>query len=449
MPILSKNGISNGYMKLHEGLVQSGTGPGVSRGALRWNDVCYRVMGDNLTRVNSDGSVTTLGTFSMAKLPTSPNVSMNHSFDRLSISVDGNLYYWDGTTLTQVTDPDLGVVLDHTWIDGYFMTTDGENLVVTDLSDPLSVNPIRYGSSELDPDPILAVINLEREIHALNRFTIEVFDNIGGSGFPFQVIDGAQISKGVVGTHMCADLDNNLAFVGGGKNESISVWLSKNGNVVRIATREIELILSEYTEQVLSKCKVEVRLSKSQNLLYVHLPDKTLVYDAVMSQAAQDSIWFVLSSSTNETNLDAQYKGRDFVWCYDKWLVGDPTSGKVGYLSESDHTHWGVDVKWLIGTYAVYNDGSNGVIHELELVSLTGRHTSVTTSTIWTRYSNNGVDWSRRKPILTGAKNNRNKRLVWLSQGPINQWRVQEFLGNVTCNLSFLRLNMNIEPLGN
>jgi hypothetical protein len=101
-----------------------------------------------------------------------------------------------GSTLVQVTDPDLGVVLDVVWVDGYFMTTDGEFLVVTELVDPTQVNPLKYGSSEVDPDPVVALLKLRNEVYALNRNTIEVFDNVGGLLFPFQRIDGAQIQKG-------------------------------------------------------------------------------------------------------------------------------------------------------------------------------------------------------------------------------------------------------------
>jgi hypothetical protein len=107
---------------------------------------------------------------------------MDYSFDRLAIASGGRLYYWNGT-LTQVTDPDLGVVLDVVWVDGYFMTTDGESLVVTELSDPTQVNPLKYGSSEVDPDPVVALLKLRNEVYALNRNTIEVFDNVGGEFF--------------------------------------------------------------------------------------------------------------------------------------------------------------------------------------------------------------------------------------------------------------------------
>jgi hypothetical protein len=87
-------------------------------------------------------------------------------------------------TLTQNTDPDLGTVLDVVWVDGYWMTTDGEFLVVTDLTNPLAVDPFKYGSSEVDPDPVKALLKVRNEVYALNRHTIEAFDNVGGCGLP-------------------------------------------------------------------------------------------------------------------------------------------------------------------------------------------------------------------------------------------------------------------------
>ena len=76
------------------------------------------------------------------------------------------------------------------------MLTDGEFLIVTELNDPFSVSPLKYGSSEADPDPVKAILKLRNEPYALNRYTIEVFDNVGGEGFPFQRIEGAQTQTG-------------------------------------------------------------------------------------------------------------------------------------------------------------------------------------------------------------------------------------------------------------
>jgi len=197
VPIALQNGTSTGYLRPGNGIETFGTGPGVDRGGIEWDGICYRVMGSKLVRVDADGTVTVLGDVGGG----TELVTMDYSFTLLAIASGGNLFYWDGTTLTQVTDPDLGLVLDVIWIDGYFMTTDGENIVVTELSDPTQVNPLKYGSAEVDPDPVVALLKLRNEAYVVGRHTIEIFDNVGGDFFPFQRIDGAQVPKGAVGTH--------------------------------------------------------------------------------------------------------------------------------------------------------------------------------------------------------------------------------------------------------
>ena len=103
------------------------------------------------------------------------------------------------------------------------MTTDKEFIVVTDIGNPFSVNPLKYASSEADPDDIVAIKKIRNEAYIINRNTIEVFDNVGGSGFPFSRIEGSQIEKGSIGTKSVCVMDENIAFLGSGVNESPSV----------------------------------------------------------------------------------------------------------------------------------------------------------------------------------------------------------------------------------
>jgi hypothetical protein len=205
VPVPKQTGISGGYLRPADGVVEAGTGPGVGRGGINWNGVLYRVMGTKLVSIAENNTVTEIGDVGGTN-----RVTFDYGFTYLAIASNNNLFLYDGTTLTQVTDPDLGVVLDVVWVDGYYMTTDGEFLVITDLANPFAVNPLKYGSSEADPDPINALLKLRNEVYALNRNTIEVFDNVGTTGFPFQRIAGAQIQKGAVGTHACCVLWTTL-----------------------------------------------------------------------------------------------------------------------------------------------------------------------------------------------------------------------------------------------
>lgn len=440
VPVPKTQGISTGYLRPADGINPFATGVGLDRGGVNWNGKCYRVQGASLIEVTENGGANVLGAVSGTNQAT-----LDYSFDRLGVAAGGNLYYWDGLNLQQVTDPDLGTVIDFVWVDGYFMTTDGENLVVTELNDPFAVNPLKYGSSEADPDPVKALIKVRNEPHALNRYTIEAFDNIGGTGFPFQRIDGAQIQRGTIGTHTCCLFLENLAFMGGGRNESIAVWVGGGGQSSKISTREIDQILCSYSESVLELAVMEPRVDRGHQHLYIHLPDQTLVYDGAASQIAGEPVWFTLTSGLGSKGM---YRARNFVWCYDKWLVGDPAGQRIGYTTVEHANHWGELNTWEFGTVIIYNEGRGAIFHELELVCLSGRADLGINATVSTSYSKDGETWSQRKFVRSGKQGDRNRRIVWLQQGSMRNWRIQRFEGTSDAQLAVARLEARIEPLG-
>jgi hypothetical protein len=443
VPVPKQSGISNGFLRPGDGIVANGTGPGTDRGGINWNGVCYRVMGTKLVSIASTGAVTVLGDVGG---PTTELVTLDYSFDLLAIASGGRLYFWDpvATTLTQNTDPDLGFVLDVAWVDGYFMTTDGENLVVTELTDPLQVNPLKYGSSEIDPDPVVALVKLRNEIYALNSNTIEVFDNIGGDLFPFARIDGAQIQKGCLGTQACCVYLERLAFLGGGRNEAPGIYVGASATTQKISTQEIDNLLLTYTEAQLVTTKLEARNDKNHQHLYVHLPDRTIVYDASASEALGDQVWFTLTSTVSGFS---QYRARNMVWIYDKWLVGDPQSSAIGYLVQDTGHHWGQQVRWEFGTIIAYNEGNGAIFNRLELVSLTGSVAIGANPQISTSYSVNGLAWSQDRSVAVGTTGNTAKRLAWFQQGHMRNWRIQRFRGDSDAHISFVRLEAQIEAL--
>ena len=208
MPVPKDTGISKGYLRTADGIAHFADTGGLDRGGIVWGGVLYRVCGGSLVRVYQDGSLSIIGS-----VGSGGRCSFDYSFDRLAISSDGRFYYYNGTALTRVTDADLGVVVDHVWIDGYHVTTDGEFIVVTELNDPTAVNPLKYGSSEFDPDDVLGLLKVRNELVVLNRHSIEVFDNVGGELFPFQRIDGAVIQKALLALMQNARLPKHLPLL--------------------------------------------------------------------------------------------------------------------------------------------------------------------------------------------------------------------------------------------
>lgn len=439
-PVAKDNGISAGYLRPAEGIIPFTDSLGVDRGAIVWEGACYRVSGNRLVRIQENGTVNDLGL-----IAGSGQVTMTYSFDLLAISTGSELYYLNKSdVLIQVTDPVIGTVVDVEFVDGYFMTTDGEFLVVTELSDPFTANPFKYGSSEADPDPVVALVKLRREIYALNRYTIEVFSNVGGEFFPFAIAPGGQVQRGCVGTHANTVFESGIAFLGGGRNEEVSVWLGGAAQTLKLSTRDIDKIISRYSEDELSTVVMESRNTLNHQLIYIHLPDMTLVHDYSMSQLTGEPVWFTLTSSLVG---EGEYLARNMVYCYNKWLAGNTLDNKVGELTRDVSTHYGEMVGWEFSTKVLYNESRGAIIHELELVSLTGNIKLGKTPRIFTSYSTDGINWSVERPASIGTRGDRNKRIVWLQQGSLRDRRIQRFKGDSDAYITIARLEARMEPL--
>jgi hypothetical protein len=439
VPVPKTQGISTGYLRPADGIDLVATAPGLDRGGINWNGVEYRVSGTKLISKAADATITVLGDVGVGG-----QVTMDYSFDRLGIASGGSLYYWNGSLLSKVTDPDLGTVIDMRWIAGYFLTTDGSNLVTTDLNDPASINPLHYGSAEEDPDPIMAVDELRNEAYAIGRYTVEIYQNVGGSGFPFERIESAQITKGAIGTHAYCGLGDTFIFTGSGRGEAPAVYQMVPGNVVKVSTREVDTILLNYTEAQLALVVMETRVDKNHQHVYLHLPDQTLVYDTISSQVLGEPVWFQLDSGLD---APAAYRARGHVWCYNQWNVGDPTSTNLGVLTDTVSSHYGNVVGWSFGTMILFNDGAGAIIHELELICLPGRVAFGDDPVIWTSYTLDGETWSQERARSAGRQGQRNKRIAWRTQGKMQLWRIQRFRGTSEAHLSMARMEAQIEAL--
>jgi len=458
IPVPLDQGITPGYLRPADGVsyfpeqtppsnqygsaVVTTAGLGDDRGAVNWRDICYRVMADNLCIVDANGFIYPLDKDPAITVSGSGHCTMTYSFDYLAFVSGRNLYLYGGpdaafphNRVEQVTDTDLGDVLDVIFIDGYFMTTDGEFLVVTDLGDPFSVNNLKYGSSEIDPDPVVGLLKLNNEAYAINRYTIEAFYNKGGALFPFARIDGSRMYRGAIGTHAKCVFMDRIAFLGSGKNESPSVWIGINAQTQKLATREIDLILQEYTEDQLKDVVLEVRSGENYNHLWVRLPDKILIYDGNASTVTQTPVWFTIDSGP-----------KNLCWAYDKWIVGNE-DGEIGYFDNSVSTVWEQSRDWNFQTKIIYAESRGAIINELELVGLPGRNTLGIDPTIWTSYSLDGEIWSQEWMISAGLQGNRTKRLVWFQQGAFRNFRIQKFRGNSDSHISFARLEAQLERL--
>lgn len=426
-PVLIDSKISKGQLRATAGAIGFATGPGIDRGGVFWNGVAYRVMGTKFVSVSAE-LVTIIG-----DVGGFGPVQFDNSFDRLGIASDGLFFYYDGISLTQVTDPDLGTVVDFIWINGYFMTTDGTSLVVAELSDPTAVDPLKYGSSETDPDPVTGLEEVRDEVYAINRYTVDVFRNVGGNGFPFTLVKGATIPYGGVSASAKCGFDESFAFVGSAKEEALGVYIAGNGTAEKISSRLVDDYLAADPNPAGIIC--ENRSSKDEKRLFLHLSDKTLVYLRSASRKVGEPVWYVAQSQ------GAPYRIRGAVECGGKFMVADLQTGALGWLLDDVSTHFGQDAGWRFDAGLIYNDGQSAILNAIDLIGLPWRGGN---STIFMSITSDGQNFGPERPLKITS---RFTRMQWRPHMRIRQYAGLRFRGNDSSMPGFAACNVTAEPL--
>lgn len=423
-PVAIDNKISTGQFRAPAGLTEFYSGPGEDRGAIVWQSRHIRVMGTKLVEI---------GVGILGDVGGTGPVAMDYGFDRLGINSGEALYYFDANGLTQVTDPDLGRVNDVIWTDGYYMTTDGTFLVVTQLSDPTAVDPLKYGSAEEDPDMITGIIKVRGEVYATGRHTIEVLQNVGGNGFPFGVIDGATIPYGCVGPRAKCGFAESFAFVGSGRNEGLGVYVAGSGTAIKISTRALDRALELVGDP--ASIELEAWTFLDEKRLLVHLPyGETWVYCDGASRQVSQKIWYRRTDCPRHAvELDGEWYA----------AVGN----QVGKLSNAVSTILGDPVEWRFDTPFAHADGGAYILGSIELVGLPGRMPFGEEATAYFSYSTDGQTYSRERMIRLGKAGERRKRIIWFPRCRVPNYATFRFRGYDASMPGFTKIEADVEPL--
>jgi hypothetical protein len=442
-PTPKQGAATDDYLRPVEGIDAFATGSGNDRAGIVWtgegNGVHYRVSGTKLISITSAGVKTVIG-----DVGGSGHARLDFSFDLLGILSNGKLYYYDGATLAQVTDPNIPAnLVDMVHVDGYWVVTDGTDIAVSDLATPTTFNPLRFGGTDR-PNPIKALKKVVNELTAVSENYIDTFRNIGGSGFPFQRILSAVITRGAIGTRAACVTENRIAFLGGGREEEPSVYLGGNAQTVKIASMEVDAILNEYTTAQLATVTMETQVARGMNRIFVHLPDRSLVYDIVMSAKMGYPMWHIRTSAIEGYS---QLRAQNYVRAHDQWIAGDPASTAIGVTTTESSKHYGEATRWEVVTAAL-RAGTKGVtMNRLELLAITGDVPFDVEPRVSVEYSFDGQGYSMPRSIPCGIRGETLKKLEWRKLGTWKRFRTLRFRGDSDSRISLLSLDADMTVL--
>lgn len=439
----------NGYIDNHYGLelIGSSIPEGVSRGGV-YNDRIgkgYRVIGDSFIELNSDGSFNRV----LGNVAGSGQVTMPFSFNTQAIiTQSGEFYLYDETSgFREVNDPDLGDVFDGTWIDGYYFMVDKESPIVTDILAEDSIRQLSYGSAEIDPDPIRGCDKWRNFATVFGSSTMEYYENVGGTNYPFQRVESYTIYVGIVGTRAKVKLPRDAGFIilGGSRNEKVSFHFAVNGSAENISTKTVDRILDTYTEEELSTAVLEHIRDEDQDFIYAHLPKHTLIYDILSSQKLGFRQWSILKTGwAVQSNFKGYWQGINPVKMpsINEYTWGNRNNPLLSKFTKENCEQLGEQQEHLTFT-PIIRDSKPVTINELSPQTTNGNNKINRYESISIAATQDGRSYSKESFYQIGDRGARFDQIIWRRVGFYRNWfgyRLR-YVGKTNITLASLRVN--------
>jgi hypothetical protein len=443
--IAESESLSAGALIQPKGLTQFGTtGDNSNRGAIVMGGIPYVVNGNALFSFDSAGAYTNYGFISGTG-----RVSMASNGTKLAIVVPGgNAYQFDSgtSTITQVTDPDYITSDTVVFKDGYYVYTasNGSVFFNSALNDPLTFDALDFGTAEINPDRIIAAHVNHNELFILGEETIEVFQNIGGSGFPFQRIQGANIQKGCYAKFSPVEFDNTFMFIGGGVNEKAAIWrVVSSQSAVKVSTDAIDHEIQKFTEAEIALAFSYTFTVNGQFIVAFTFESDT-ISDITFCYNGTSKRWFQLQTGLT----DNKWRVNAIVQAYGEVLCTDTEDGRIGKLDDV-YTEYGETIYQERTSQPYMIDGSAQFWSENELFMETGVGlTSGQGSDPQIRMSysdDGGRTFSAERARSFGKIGEYKKRIVWRRLGRVPFNRVVRFINTDPVKANILKMEGTLE----
>lgn len=206
------------------------------------------VCGESLYEIDSGGATTSLGSLGGS----SGTVSMDENGTQLAICDGSSVYIFTYSTDTFVTvsDADLPSAETIKFIDGYFVINKNDSgaFYLSELYDGTSWDALDFATAESSPDNLKRVYNALGQLWLFGDKTIEIWSNVGGSGFPFERISGGKIDTGCAAAHSVIAMDNAIFWLGEDNKGGGMIYRAQGFQPQRISTHAIEYKLQQVND---------------------------------------------------------------------------------------------------------------------------------------------------------------------------------------------------------
>ena len=291
----------------------------------------YVVSGTELYYVKADGEPTLIGDIGPVN-----SIDIDSNVGNVVVVNTPDAYYWDGSTFGQITDADFvdRGAGDVEFLDNFmlFREPDSGRFFGADLGSVTDFNALRFATAETSPDNLVGMKALHRILYNFGATSLELWQNTGASGFPFERIVNGTIEMGCLNARTVAETNNVIMWVA----DDYTVRQLQGTSPVRISTHAIEQKISKATHASASAFTYE---QEGHFFYALSFDEGTYIYDLTTGEWAD-------RGSYNEArwlaSSHAQFNGLE--------LVGNRDSNEIGILDPEYYWDWGEDAENIVNS---------------------------------------------------------------------------------------------------
>lgn len=348
--------------------------------------------GSKLYRVDTNKTATLIGDIGVVS--SVQNIDIEANAQSIVVVNAPNAFYYDGTTFGQITDPDFTSrgAGDVEFIDDWllFREPNSGRFFGADLGSPNSFDSLNFATAEGAPDNLVGLKVDHRQAILPGETTVELWEDVGGSGFPFQRSVNGFLEIGCLNGRTMVKCDNSV------------FWLANDYTVRRLDGISPSKISQEGIEQKLRIATVSQAVAWSYtvegHVCYVLVvPEGTFVYDCTSKE------WHERGSYGYDfwrAQTHAQFAGLE--------LVGDPLSNQIGYLDPTVYSEWNTELIMQWTYQPIYASAQRAFHQRLEIIVQTGVGTAtgqgVDPQLMLECSDDGGISWEPVENLSLGAQ---------------------------------------------
>lgn len=297
----------------------------------------FAIIGFGFVEIDSAGVVTLRGTVNNDGLPGTIS-SSGDAGGELFIVAGGTGYCYNLLTnvLTAVAAAGVGLVQGG-YLDGFFWTLDATSTFhLSNLLDGLTWDPLQTAQRNDAPDRWSAGMTIGKYIWLWGSETTSVLYDSGAFPFPFTLVPGVLINRGIGPTFSVADVNGSGAWIQQSKGGDRAIVIGDGfGPPKRISNHAVEHALQGYSTV---DDAVSMSYEWEGHLFYqVNFPtaDDSWAFDVESGEWHKPLFWNTTTAAWERSRI--QYHAFDGV----RHLMGDRATGTIYALSGTVYTDAG------------------------------------------------------------------------------------------------------------